>query len=308
MKPNITPVTFTIYSNYFNDLGLSQCHYDLTRVYRQVVQKVGEETLWNENSESIYKLWDELSDFGVGAIDDALNHCLSRLCQWLDADNAFWIGAVRVMQGKQAHKDAMLGWRASSLQLLDSEKIDRARQKESIRRLNAVDPGDTTRALVVQAGCFRAYRLRASELVDFTSFQKTDHYDYYYREIGISDRLWIVFPVGDDTECYYCFDKYGVHRRFSQSGMELAAGVMRGIKWFHRQILLSHGIGIAGAPLTPSERRTLQSLVTGASRKEIACQLGVTPGTAHQYCLSVYRKFGVSSKAGLLALWLNHPN
>ncbi len=255
--------------------------------------------------ERIYQLWDELSDFGLDAVDEALNHCLARLCTWLDADNAFWIGSVRVISGAKARRDIMLGWRARAIQLLDASGIDRERQKESIRRLNKEDPGATTLALLAQAGRFRAHRLHAGELVDFEAFRRTDHYDYYYRQLDISDRLWVVFPVSDDAECYYCIDKYGKRRRFSESDLALAATVMRGVKWFHRQLMLSHGLGIADAPLTGAERRTLQALVTGEPVKTIARRLGVTPGTAQQYTNSVYRKFGVRSRAELLAVWLN---
>lgn len=254
--------------------------------------------------EQVYQLWDELSDFGAVEVDRAHEHCLKRLSLWLGADNAFWIGAVRVMAAREAKQDPLSGWRGGALQLLHAGAVAPGRRKVSMKRLNNNDPGDTSMRLAAQAGAFRSYRLRDNSLVDFKTFRQTEHYDFFYRQLGVNDRLWVVIPVSPEAECYYCFDKFG-RRRFSKQDLELASRVMRGIKWFHRQLLLSHGLGIAESRLTPTDRRVMKALVTGATRKELAELLGVTTGTAHQYTHSLYRKFGVRSKAELLALWLN---
>lgn len=258
------------------------------------------------NNERIYRLWDELSDFGVAAVDEALMHCLGQLCRWLNADNAFWIGAVRIMDGNRARTDPILGWRATTVEWLNAPAMDQSLQRQRINRMNKDDPGQATRSLVETAGQFRVHRLRAGDLVDFEDFRRTDHYDFFYRSLGIADRIWVVFPVSREAECYYCIDKQGPRRRFSAADAELAGTVMRGIKWFHRQLLLSHGLGLAETPLTPAEKRALRLLVTGDCEKTIAKRLGVTAGTTHQYVLSIYRKFGVRSRPELLSLWLNH--
>ena len=78
----------------------------------------------------------------------------------------------------------------------------------------------------------------------------------------------------------------------------------RGIKWFHRQIMLTHGPLIAKAPLTPTERKVLALLLTKASEKQIADQLGLAASTTHQHVVALFRKFGVRSRAGLMSLWL----
>ena len=259
----------------------------------------------HDRTEEIYQLWDELSDFGVDAIDRALEHCLRHLCRWLDADEALWLGAVRLLEGASARNDPWLGWRVGAWHRLASARVSKAEQRSRIKRGNANDPGETSCALAAQAGQFRVHRLRGGDLVDFDAFSQTDHYDFFYRGLGISDRIWVVFPITEDTECCYCLDKLGEDRQFSNADMELAGQVMRGIKWFHRQVLLSHGIGVVEAPLTPNERRVLRVLLTGTTVKGLADKLGVTAGTAHQYTLSLYRKFGVSGKAELLSLWLS---
>lgn len=55
------------------------------------------------------------------------------------------------------------------------------------------------------------------------------------------------------------------------------------------------------AGLAPRERATLTLLLEGCSDKEIAARLGISPFTVNQYNKSIYRRFGVQSRAALMA-------
>lgn len=261
-----------------------------------------------DHREMVYRLWDELSDFDVASANQALNHLFLRMCRWLKAENAFWIGAVRVMRGSPAARDPMSGWRAGALEVLDTAYSVEKIRKRGLRTLQSAgtsrDPGDTSRALAAQAGKFRVYTLQSGELVDLLAFRQTEHYEVNYRQRGLSDRLWVVFPVNADAEAYYCFDKYGRRRRFSENEVALARHALRGIKWFHRQLLLMHGLGITEKPLAPAERKVLRWLMTDLDERAIAERVGFTQGSVHQYIVTLYRKFGVRSRSALISLWL----
>lgn len=56
--------------------------------------------------------------------------------------------------------------------------------------------------------------------------------------------------------------------------------------------------------LSPRLRQVLDSLLYGASYKEIATQLHISTATVHEYVLAVYRHFGVRSRARLTSLFL----
>src|SRR5688572_19751070 len=56
--------------------------------------------------------------------------------------------------------------------------------------------------------------------------------------------------------------------------------------------------------LAPRQRQVLYRLKTGRPEKEIAAELGLSVHTAHGYVTAVYRRFGVNSRAELMALWL----
>lgn len=85
----------------------------------------------------------------------------------------------------------------------------------------------------------------------------------------------------------------------------MASDMLRGIKWFHRQLFLSCGLGVAEEGLTAAECQVLRQLLTGASEKVIAERLNLTPVSTHQYVVSVFRKFAVHGRSEFMALWLN---
>ena len=55
------------------------------------------------------------------------------------------------------------------------------------------------------------------------------------------------------------------------------------------------------AALSPRLGQTLDCLLAGQSEKQAAHQLGLSPHTVHVYVKTLYRRFGVTSRAELLA-------
>ena len=50
----------------------------------------------------------------------------------------------------------------------------------------------------------------------------------------------------------------------------------------------------------------MRRLLTDWSEKNIADDLGQKLDTTHKHVVSIYRKFNVKSRAGLMSLWLGH--
>lgn len=253
----------------------------------------------------IHRLWDELADFPASRTGEALVHLMETLCGWLRADNALWIGGVRVAAGTVGRQDPQHGWRGRVLSPLYPHTSPQEQLSRRAMREQDTDPGMTTRTITAQAGEFRVHRLRDG-FVDFARFRRTAHYKTFYQEAGLTDRIWVVMPVNEDAESYFLFDLYHTRRRFSSVDAELAGHALRGLKWFHRHLMLSHGLLVADTRLTPSQRRVLALLLTAAKEADIAATLKLSPGTVHQYAVELYRKLGVRGRAGLLSLWLGH--
>jgi DNA-binding CsgD family transcriptional regulator len=247
--------------------------------------------------ERIHCLWDELAAYEAARSEAALMHLLSAVAQMVDAQNAYWMGAVRLTDDEQA---PLRGWRPSLVRYLrplpNDEKFTQQRIR-SIRR-GAVD--ETTVAQARLAGTFRARRLR--DLVSDDWFNSDTYQGYLDR--GIHDSLTVGVPVNGTTEGYYGFLRMRADDPFTEAQRDLASYAMRGLTWFHRQVLLAHGLIATSTPLSPTERRVVALLLTDRSEKLIAVELGLTPATVHTYVRAILRKLSVRGRNGLLSLWL----
>lgn len=85
------------------------------------------------------------------------------------------------------------------------------------------------------------------------------------------------------------------------------------LRFFHAEIGRLIGGPLASdtepAPdtLPPRLRQTLACLLEGDGEKQVAARLGISATTVHQYVTALYRRFGVSSRAQLLAHALRRP-
>jgi len=254
-------------------------------------------------SHEIYELWDELANRPLVETREAIDLLFRRIAGWIGADNAFWVGVARVRDTSAAEKDVLYGWR-----LRAAERWIRRTEEnqEFIRKVLAHmerAPGMSTRKIISESGRFRSYRLRDG-FIDFEAFRRTPQYQMYFQQGGITDRIWCVFPVNPDAESLFCFDRIRRRSRFTLEHEQLVAQALRGIKWFHRQLLLNHGLLVGNAPLSPAHRRLLLQLLSEKTEKEIAATLGLTRATTHKYVTDIFRSFNVSSRAGLMSLWM----
>lgn len=252
-----------------------------------------------ELHENIHILWDELADIDATRFDDVADCLMAGLCQLVNAQNAVWIGSVRLSEAFL--DDPVKGWRAPVFHYLHPSRVldEIARGQAKDLHRGVVNP--TIVANVAGAGRFRANRL--CDLMPDEWFN-SDYYRRNYLNTGRCDAVFVAFPVNEDAESWF-----GVYREigrpcFTIEERDTLAYALRGIKWFHRQLMLSHGLLIASKPLTPAERRVLQLLLSRCSEKDISCSLGLTANSVHQYVVCLFRKFGVNSRASLISLWL----
>lgn len=249
-------------------------------------------------TEDIYTLWDRLADYPAAQSDRALENLLGSLAGLLGAEDAYWVGAVRVDDPVEG--DPYQGWRALRAFSLKNEPHTREIRETLQRAMERGEVVDPITVHIRQAGEFRVRTL--SELMP-PAFFESEHYHFAYGARGITDTLFVVVPLNGDAEAYF-----GFHRTsgvaFSAADRELAGTALRGLRWFHRQLFLSHGLRIGDSPLAPAHRRVLHELLTEDSEAAIAERLGLSPATVHTYVQKIYRCLGVRSRAGLAALWL----
>lgn len=264
---------------------------------QQKLQRTG---LDAELQERVHRLWDDLAGIEAARIDTAVTHLLTAVAKLVDAQNAYWLGAVR-----KGHddRDPLLGWRPSEVRYLRPLPNDQTYTRYRLRSLNRSETVDEPAAAHARlAGTYRARRLR--DLVPPAWF-KGDAYKGYVG-LGVHDSLVVGVPVSNSAEAYYGFLRMRRNDPFTEAERDTALYAMRGLTWFHRQVLLAEGLIGSRAPLSPMERRVFALLLTGHSEKRIASKLDVAPTTLHTYVRDVFRKFGVSGRSGLVALWLGN--
>jgi len=250
--------------------------------------------------EQIHQIWDDVAAFEAAESDAALLHLLKEVAALVDAQNAYWVGAVRITDDE---RDPLLGWRPRLIRYLHPLPND---EKFSQQRLKELAKGKIDELAAAQARLAGSYRARRMRDLVSPSFFETHTYQGYVGR-GVHDSLTVVAPVSTASEAYYGFLRMRERDPFTEAQRDTAYYAMRGLTWFHRQVLLSHGLLVARSPLSPTERRVLSLLLTDRSEKLIASEIGVSQSTLHGYVRDVLRKFGVSGRNGLIAVWLGRP-
>ena len=251
----------------------------------------------------IHGLWDELVEFPARDIDGALEYLMTALGKFANAQNVSWVGTVR-MADCDAALDPLKGWRAAHVKTLRSSTAVLEHTKEITRTCDRREPDASFLVAIREAGKFRVHSFRRDLPADWF---ETPFYRTHWQAIDVYDAVFVGFPLNRDAESHFGFHRIAAQSPFSEAEIARLAYALRGIKWFHHRLMLSHGLMLASSPLTPSERRVLRMLSTDKSEKEIALDLDLATATLHHYVKSIFRKFGVRSRAGLMSLWLGKP-
>ncbi len=250
-------------------------------------------------TDRIYALWDELADFDAGDVWASRSYLLKTLCDLIDAQNADWIGCVRL--GPSHGRDPMQGWRPlTRFTLVPCENTSQAIQ-DAFAEMDNGDPDITTRRNVELAGTFRVKLL--NELATPEWFEGPS-YQRYYRVLDRKDSIWTGIPINADAEIQIGFHRSFDKPDFSLQELTFVSHALRGLRWFFKHQMLGEGAGVASSPLTATEQAVLQGLLRGMTEKQIAEQNNQSPHTTHDHVKRIFRKYGVSSRSSLMALWL----
>lgn len=252
--------------------------------------------------EEVHRLWDSLSEFPTSETDQALVHLMEGIVRMIDAGNAYWLGYLRF---NAEPGDPLKGLRpglppGANRYLYPAPIHDESSRAQTIKWNHRQTNDGYTRA-ARDVGKFRSFRLRKEMR---PAYFEEEFYQTFHASRGFHDQCVVFFPLNDDYESMFNFQRVGVKKDFTAGEEAIAAYALRGLRWFHRQIALSHGLLIAETPLSPAQRQVNQLLLTERSEKQIADELGKSLSVTHKQITEIFRKFGVKSRAGLMAVWL----
>jgi len=252
-----------------------------------------------ERMERIHALWDELADFDVGQADEAARHLMGALAGMAQAVNAVWFGAVRMDDGPR--DDPLLGWRVPHMLFLHAvpQHVELARATQLRWNQRKLDPSFL--AGLERAGHFSVW---ANSRVMPAEWFESDFFKSYWAVRHIRDAAYVGFPLNAIANSIFGFHRSETLGDFSEEDLATLTYALRGIKWFHRALMLGHGLMVASSPLTPAEKRVLSLLLGDTTEKLMARELALSVTTVHGHVTAIYRKFGVTSRAALTRLWL----
>lgn len=248
--------------------------------------------------EAIHRLWDELADFPVSEMDRALVHLMEGISRMIGAGNAYWLGYIRL---NAEPGDPFKGLRPGANRYLYPAPIHDESSRAQMGKWNRKQVNEGYARAARDVGQFRSFRLRQEMR---PAYFEEEFYQTFHASRGIHDQCVVFFPVHEDYESMFNFQRVDVAKNFTADEEAIAAYALRGIKWFHRQVALSYGLLIAESPLSPAQRLIAQLLLTERSEKQIAQEIGKTVSMTHKHVTEIFRKFGVNSRAGLMAVWL----
>lgn len=249
--------------------------------------------------DAIHCLWDNVADFPVARTDEAAVCFMEGVSKLVGAGNAFWLGALRMNSTTPA--DPLRGWRPRANRYLYPSSIHAEAYRAQVAKMHRGEANHANNLAVRDAGVFRSFRMR-QELP--SAWFREEFYQTYRASRGFHDECYVIFPLHEDCESYFCFLRVESRKNFTAKEEAIAAYAVRGIKWFHRQLVLSHGVLLAEGPLSPAQREIVRLLLTGMGEKEIALEVNKPVNTTHKYITEIFRKFGVNSRASLMSMWL----
>lgn len=250
--------------------------------------------------QQIEALWDGLAEFGPSRVDEGLDFVLAALAHLVDAQSASWFAAVRMSNCHPS--DPTNGWRVPAIYNLQDSPQAMASNKEHVRRIKHGEIDASVLESLRNAGSFRINIISRQMPPEWL---ESEFYQSMYKAHGRQDGMFVAMPLSDEVESWFGFYREDhPHPRFEEREQEWMRRATRPLKRFLRQVALNHGVLLAEKPLNNSERRVLNALLTGKTAEQIAGDLKLSPDTVRTYTARICRKFNVSGRARLTALWL----
>jgi len=121
-----------------------------------------------------------------------------------------------------------------------------------------------------------------------------------WQRAGVDDVIMSMRPVAEGLFSLVAMYRKPSSPRFTARDSQIAHIVLSGVPWLHAEGW-PEGHEPAARKLTPRQRMTMDLLIQGYSREEIAAYLEISVHTANDYVKAVFRHFGVHSRAALVA-------
>lgn len=250
--------------------------------------------------QAVTELWRSVASFPASDMQASREHLLRRLAGLIDTETIWWVGAVNTEDDKTevGHES----WEIIGSYCLDEIERDRAYTAAMHERYAQGSIDSFTQLRLAEPGACICHRP-----VDVMSAQAWQ--DSWFRrdvreQFGLGDVMVATSRFEQHGQSHIGLDRTVDDPPFTEGDRDLLKVCVAGLNGWHREHFVNGGWLHTQDPLTPREHEVLGALLTSASEKQIADQLGLTTRSAHQYITKILRSYGVSGRRGLMALFL----
>lgn len=142
-----------------------------------------------------------------------------------------------------------------------------------------------------------------ADLIKNDAWYNGGHVREVRRALRIDDALYSACRLASgQVACVTLCREWDDRRKFNRRDRQTLHLLHEHTAWVHND---EHSpASFESLPLSPREKQTLWKLLAGRGEKQIAAEMRLSRNTVHHYVKSIYRHFGVSSRAELLARWM----
>lgn len=254
------------------------------------------------------ELGEILSTFQPKEHDQTLYRFLRFLAKSVDASAASALCITKKSGGRNLRFQTLLdGWKVidsiSPPGMRSPDEMQKATEAY-IELTNIYGSADPFTNLVAEtAGDHRV--LLTSDLPSKESWENHWVYKIHLKNQGFGDRCHAVFSLDDQTEVIYMLDRGLDQPLFDEENALALGAILPFCGPISKHLSLARGALPAEAQLLSSrETEVVSYILKGLKEKDIADELGITKQSIHTAITRIYRKYNVSGRAALTALWL----
>ena len=212
------------------------------------------------------------------------------LAELVQADYWFWLHMKDDVKGDRPMAFSFVD--GGSFSQTERVKLAEATSSPAIAFLNAR----------LRQGSDRHITRRRVDLVDDDRWFSSELHQRYFQPAGVGELLSSVYPLGNNTFSSMWFIRRAGRPAFAPRDVCLVHLITEEIDWLHRQ-----GSDVPAGDrvneLSPRQRQVMYRVMAGDGVKQIAQVLSLSPYTVNDHLKEIYRRFGASGRAELLAMF-----
>lgn len=154
----------------------------------------------------------------------------------------------------------------------------------------------------------RLHTRNVEDVLDLDQWRRSESFQRFHRQMDMDAGILSMGPV--NLRGRACHHTVSLRRSLGERPFSLRD--VRLVHYLHQELAPQIGrrLAASGEPsaceLSPRLRQTLDGLLEGLSEKQIAQRIGISHATLHEYVTALYRRFGVSGRAELMARWIRY--